>query len=243
MISQTAQQVSSFTLISTPAFLKRNFPGAEPIENCNAVFSSGGLLSYEAAVLTHNIFGVAPFEVYGSTESGGVAYRARVEEDQPWKTFSVVDISKNDLGQLIVASPYFDEGSLAMGDRVEFTTGGFKLLGRVDDIVKIEEKRVSLTEMNARLLSSGFIKDAITLALEEGGRQQLASVAVLTGLGEELLHEKGQRVLINEIRSYLKNYFEAIVVPKKFRFLDKLPYNEQSKLVKSELVGYFHEHG
>ena len=92
-------------------------------------------------------------------------------------------------------------------------------------------------------MSSGFIKEAITLALEENGRQQLASVAVLTSAGEKILHEKGQRFLINEIRSYLKNYFEAIVVPKKFRFLDKLPYNEQSKLVKSELVGYFHEHG
>jgi Acyl-coenzyme A synthetases/AMP-(fatty) acid ligases len=242
-ITETAKQVSAFTLISTPAFLKRNSPVEKSIQNCQAVFSSGGLLSFEAATMTQQIYGVAPIEVYGSTESGGVGYRERVTDDQDWQTFSVVNISKNENDQLIVESPYIDEGSLAMGDRVEFTTNGFKLLGRVDDVVKIEDKRVSLSEMNARLLSSGFIKEAISIALEESGRQQVASVVVLSLAGEKLLHEKGSRALVNEIRTYLKNYFEAVVVPKKFRILDKLPYNEQSKLVKSELIGYFHEHG
>ncbi|MNS89556.1 D-alanine--poly(phosphoribitol) ligase subunit 1 [compost metagenome] len=242
-VAQLAKKVSSFTLISTPAFLKRNFIAPSDLDNCKAVFSSGGLLSFEAAELTKSVFNVAPIEVYGSTESGGVAYRQRTQEHQTWKTFSVVQVSKNDRDQLVVKSPYFDEASLSMGDRVEFTADGFELLGRIDDVVKVEEKRVSLSEMNSKIISSGFIKEAATIALEENGRQQLACVAILNSTGEKVLQEKGLRGLTTDIRDSLKPYFEAVVIPKKFRFVDRLPYNEQSKLVKSELIGYFHEHG
>ncbi|MNL25809.1 Gramicidin S synthase 2 [compost metagenome] len=172
-----------------------------------------------------------------------MAYRQRTQEHQAWKTFSVVQVSKNDRDQLVVKSPYFDEASLSMGDRVEFTADGFELLGRIDDVVKVEEKRVSLSEMNSKIISSGFIKEAATIALEENGRQQLACVAILNSTGEKVLQEKGLRGLTTDIRDSLKPYFEAVVIPKKFRFVDRLPYNEQSKLVKSELIGYFHEHG
>lgn len=242
-VLQLAKKVSSFTLISTPAFLKRNFVAESGLGNCKAVFSSGGLLNFEAAELSRSVFSVSPIEVYGSTESGGVAFRERTQEHQAWKTFSVVQVSKNDRDQLVVTSPYFDDVSLSMGDRVEFTADGFELLGRIDDIVKVEEKRVSLSEMNSRIISSGFVKESATIALEAGGRQQLACLATLSPLGNKVLEDKGMRGLTMSIREYLKPYFESVVIPKKFRFVDRLPYNEQSKLLNSELVGYFHEHG
>jgi acyl-coenzyme A synthetase/AMP-(fatty) acid ligase len=241
-VEQLAKTVSSFTLVSTPAFLKRYFLPDTQTKNCQTVFSSGGMLDFEQAQTTFSTLGVHPIEVYGSTETGGVAFRERMFEKQTWHIFNDVQIRTLPDGQLVVNSPYFDEDSLLMGDRVEISDQGFTILGRVDDIVKIEEKRLSLSEMNQRLLSSHLIKEAVLISLDQGGRQQVGCLAVLSAAGQKLLDESNTRQVCAEIRNHLKAYFEPIVIPRKFRFIEKLPYNEQAKLIQSELVGYFDEH-
>jgi acyl-coenzyme A synthetase/AMP-(fatty) acid ligase len=241
-VEQLAKSVSAFTLVSTPAFLKRYFLPDTKTTNCKTVFSSGGMLDFAQAETTMQTLGVHPIEVYGSTETGGVAFRERVTENQAWHTFAGVEISTLPDGQLVVKSPYFDEESLLMGDRVEIRDQGFAVLGRVDDIVKIEEKRLSLSEMNQRILSSPLIKESVLISLDQAGRQQVGCLAVLSEAGLQLLQAGNARQVSAEIRNHLKNYFEPIVIPKKFRFIEKLPYNAQSKLIKSELVGYFNEH-
>lgn len=235
---QLASCKNSFALISSPAFLKR-YVLSESVSNCTAIFSSGGLLSYEAALQIKNSFGIAPIEVYGSTESGGVAYRERIHNHQSWIPFSDIKISIVSDGQLSIESPYFDASHLLMGDTVEFTDGGFKLLGRIDDVVKIEEKRVSLVEINQKILEVKWIRESIVIAMEENGRQLTACLATLNSAGEDLLERSGELFLIREIRFHLQKYFEPTLVPRKFRFVKNFPYNSQSKLVKTEVMEYF----
>ena len=56
-----------------------------------------------------------------------------------------------------------------MGDRVRFAGDGcFELLGRGDHLAKIEDKRVSLAEIERYLLETPWIKDAACVALEDG---------------------------------------------------------------------------
>lgn len=234
-----SQKQSSFALISTPAFLKRYFLPDVEVKNCDAIFSSGGPLDFASSQTMKQALGVAPIEVYGSTESGGIAFRQRSEEDQPWIPFSVVQVSLTESGQLRIQSPYFDEAHLDLGDRAERHGAGFRLLGRVDDIVKIEEKRISLSEINSKILISGWVQESLTTALDISGRQQLVCLAVLNEKGRAFLESQGHRAICSEINVTLKPHFESVVLPKKYRFVDRLPYNEQSKIVKSDLLEYF----
>ncbi len=238
-LAAVAAEMDSFSLISTPAFLKRFFVPGLTIKNCRSVFSSGGLLNFATSRKSAESFGVVPTEVFGSTESGGVAYREQTCEAVPWKTFSGIQIQLRGEDQIFVQGPYFDEADLAMGDRAQVVNDGFVLLGRNDDIVKVEERRVSLGELRKKISELAWIQDNTVLFFEEGLRQQTVCVAILSPAGNQIRAERGESFVSQEIRNHLRSAFEASVIPRKFRFVEKLPYNAQSKLLKTELLALF----
>lgn len=238
-LAAVAAKVESFSLVSTPAFLKRYFLPDSTIKNCRAIFSSGGLLDFSVVGKNADSFGVIPTEIFGSTESGGVAYREQRKDATLWKCFAGVQVRVAEDSQMLVRSAYFDEPSLLMGDRAELTQEGFTLLGRNDDIFKVEEKRVSLSEINQKIFGFTLIEDSAVVFLEEALRQQTACVAVLSEAGSKLLKERGENFVVQEIRNCLRTSFEASVIPRKFRFVEKLPYNSQFKLSKGDLLAFF----
>jgi acyl-CoA synthetase (AMP-forming)/AMP-acid ligase II len=75
-------------LLASPAHLKRlpdhlDWRGAAA--NLRAVFSSGGMLEAEAARHAGALLGRTPIEVYGSSETGGIAWRRRNDSaDEGW---------------------------------------------------------------------------------------------------------------------------------------------------------------
>lgn len=234
---------NSVALVSSPAFLKRYFLVESVSPMLNAVFSSGGKLDFNVACATRQNLGVVPVEVYGSTESGGMAYREQSSANQPWMVFPGVVLQQEEKdGPLVAKSPYFDEPFLLTGDRAEmYADGRFQLLDRLDDVVKIEEKRVSLTELNKKILSSILIFESVVLELEENGRQQTACLAVLSEEGSKALKTEGKLKVCKALRELLLTHFDALVVPKKFRFVNELPYTSQYKLIKKDLAGYFND--
>ena len=81
-------------LVASPAHLKRlpehlDWSGAA--RNLRAVFSSGGPLAPDTALATGALLGKVPVEVYGSSETGGVAWRQRAHlDDDAWRAFPTV---------------------------------------------------------------------------------------------------------------------------------------------------------
>jgi non-ribosomal peptide synthetase component F len=74
-----ARKRGPYVLVSTPAHLAR-FPDLLPLaewQRPEMIFSSGGPLHAPSAARYRAGFGAAPFEVFGSTETGGVAWRSR----------------------------------------------------------------------------------------------------------------------------------------------------------------------
>ena len=49
-----------------------------------AIFSSGGPLLPESSQQAHALLGQSPTEVYGSSETGGVAWRQRARDGDAW---------------------------------------------------------------------------------------------------------------------------------------------------------------
>ncbi|MDN8972010.1 hypothetical protein Q0P32_14595, partial [Staphylococcus aureus] len=77
-----------------------------------------------------------------------------------------------------------------LSDIIQLAPDGrqFQLKGRADRIIKLEEKRLSLTEVEQRLISLPEIADAAVITQQRRGRTVLAAVIVLSAYGETRRH-------------------------------------------------------
>lgn len=229
-----------YMIIATPAFLKRTIEIEEKLPLSDSfIFTSGGLLTYDIAEKSSEVFGFWPVEVYGSTETSGIAWR-RSKDGQEWTPFDNAKIWLGDDGCLRIISPYIKspEG-FATADLAQILPDGrFLLNGRSDSIVKIEEKRISMTEVENRLLDSGLVADVKVVAMEDR-RQYLAAAMELNKAGKEKFKDCKKLDINRYFHDYLMQYFENVVIPKKWRFLDKLPADVQGKKHKEEIKALF----
>ncbi len=231
-------------LISSPAQLTRLhelLPLASLQPKPVAVFSSGGPLPGSAAKALADGLGEAPIEVFGSTETGGVAWRQQVGADGDlWTPFPCHTVTASDTGALTLRSPFLaDDAPWKMNDGIALQADGrFRLLGRLDRIVKIEEKRLSLPDMESRLLAHGWVDSSAAVALN-GRRQSIGAVVVLNAQGKAALQASGKRAVAQTLRTHLANHFDAVLLPRHWRFPDQLPTNERGKVADTALSALF----
>jgi acyl-coenzyme A synthetase/AMP-(fatty) acid ligase len=234
----------SYILIATPAFLKRTVEVEDKLDMKNVwIFTSGGAVSPELAVQTEKVFGFCPLEVYGSTETSGIAYRQQNKDQLVWTPFANAKIWLGDDGCLRIISPYIkNPEGFATADLAEiFEDGRFLLKGRSDSIVKIEEKRISMTEVENRLLETGLVEDVKVVAMSNDVRQYLAAAVVLNEKGRQQFKDTEKFMINRYFHDFLMKYFENVVIPKKWRFMEKLPVDVQGKKHKLEIMALFEE--
>ena len=127
------RQAKRVILVTTPSFLDRFTSYAANYEipaNCAEVVTSGALCTHAVAMRTRAVFGVAPREIFGSTETGGVAWRRQTPAgDDVWQVFEGVKVAVAD-GRLAVRSPFSFRRRYVMGDGGTRTA---KLSGRRGD--------------------------------------------------------------------------------------------------------------
>ena len=233
---------TSYVLVSTPAFLKRSVEVIDKLDMKDIFISvSGGAVSEELAVQTEKLFGFCPMEGYGSTETSGIAYRQQSRDGLVWTPYDCVKLWVGEDGCLNVKSPFIkDPAGVATADLVElYDDGRFLLKGRADSIVKIEEKRISMTEVENRLLESGLVKEVKVVAMSNDVRQYLAAAMVLNDKGKEKFAGSEKFEINRFFHDFLMKYFENVVIPKKWRFVEKLPSDVQGKIHKLEVMALF----
>jgi len=227
-------------IISSPSHLGRLPLTSENLKLKN-VFSSGGHLTFEDSNAAHHFFGRLPIEVYGSTETGGIAYRKQVQKEQPWVHFKNIELTVGDHDRLCIQSPYLPDTSVFQTeDRITLLeNGSFHLLGRADRIAKVEGKRVCLLEIEQRLEALHLIQQAHIIPFDTTRRNELGAVVVLSNQGQEELIKKGKIQFVRDLREGLLLYFDAIVLPRKWRFVPEIPLNAQGKTSHSVLKACF----
>jgi acyl-CoA synthetase (AMP-forming)/AMP-acid ligase II len=228
-------------IITVPAFLKRAVElnsGGFGLKN-PWIYTSGGALDPDTAQKTAAAFGFWPVEVYGSTETSGIAWR-QSKNGPEWTPFDNAEIRLNSESCLVIRSPYIkDPAGFVTGDLAEiFPDGRFLLKGRADSIVKIEEKRISLPEVEARLLQSGLVTDVCVIALAEK-RQYLAAALELNEEGRKRFAGMEKFEIDRYFREYLARFFEPVVLPKRWRYVESLPRDAQGKKKKEEIASLF----
>lgn len=233
---------SSAVLVSSPAHLKRlpqERAWGEALPLWRGVFSSGGALDWESARAAAERFGKNVIEIYGSSETGGVAWRERASEQAAWTPLPGVEI-KIEGGHLSVKGPHLhDSGWYVTSDLAKAgSKGSFELLGREDRIVKIEEKRVSLNAIEAALVESGLALEARALQLT-GLRDEVGAVVVLSPKGSSELQSQGKHAIHQALREAAAARVERVGAPRRFRFVDAMPLNAQGKIEQRTLESLF----
>lgn len=239
-------RLRNVSIISSPAHYHRLIKDNVYIDitqHIQCMFSSGGPLSLEASIQLNDELGKSPFEIFGSTETGGIGWRQRTRKHQEqWKAFNGIELAEQqDTGCLKIKSPYitFTDWYLC-DDKVDLLGGAyFKLCGRVDRIVKIEEKRVSLDYVQACLKKISFIDDAYCLTAINKRGVQVVAVIVLSESAKIDLQQSRNLVYNRKISTLLHQDLEAIAIPKRFRYLSSLPYNPSGKLNKKTMESFF----
>ncbi len=234
-IQLASRQHPSFCWVASPALLKRMGDNLDwPALRCvRRVFSSGGPLDGDAALRLQERLGQLPIEIYGSSETGGIAWR---QGGSLWQPFPDVQLSQDEQGALRIASPCLPPGHVeqtADAARIE-EDGRFELLGRLDRIVKLEEKRISLPMLESALAAHPFVSEA-RLGVVTDNRAYLAALVALSEAGLHALRNGGRRALTETLRKHLADHCEALALPRRWRLLTRLPSNSQGKLPQAQL--------
>ena len=234
-MQRASRQHASFAWVASPALLKRmtdnlDWPALSPVRR---VFSSGGALPADAAQALHQRLGQWPTEILGSSETGGIAWR---QGPNLWQPFSDVQLSQSEDGALRIASAYLPTGHVeqtADAARIE-ADGRFELLGRLDRIVKLEEKRISLPMLELALVKHDWVVET-RLGVVNEQRASLGALLVLSDSGLFALREHGRRALTQHLRQHLSQHCEALALPRRWRLLRQLPLNSQGKLPQAQV--------
>lgn len=229
--------------VASPAHLARFDDIAKLAPETNqlcAIFSSGGPLADDVPARYVAAVGQAPIEVFGSTETGGIGFRQRQHSNDQWQAFSGMLLAQDSRGALKLQSPHLpDQNRYQTEDRVQLLPDNcFILQGRLDRIVKVEEKRLSLPELEQFCQQSALVNAAAALILQQP-KAQLAMVIALSEAGQAVLQSQGKLVLNQLLKQHLLQRFERVLLPRRFRYLTALPYNSQGKLPRAQLEALF----
>lgn len=235
-----------YAFITTPSFLKMSVKDPAIGESMKiirdiSIVTAGGVLRRNEALEVNRAYGSHPLEIYGSTETGAVGWRINKDDESEWWTPTKdVVVESGDDGCLVFYCSAIHGGIFHSSDLADLREDGkFKLIGRKDSVVKIAEKRVSLIEVENRIIQTGLAKDTVVFAMSSEKRQYLAAVVVLSKKGEELLGAENHAGRMKVFRSRLFEYLEPVTIPKRWRFVQEIPYNSMGKLQKQEVLALF----
>ncbi|WP_373499583.1 class I adenylate-forming enzyme family protein [Desulfococcus sp.] len=206
-------------------------PGA----SLRLALSSAGRLDPSDGLHFKRETGVGVTEIYGSTETGGIADRRPADGDAALRAFDIVDwrIAEE---RLCVRSPFISpeietapDGFFTTGDRAAAAgPDRFMLLGRADGVVKVGGNRVDLEVVRDALKGIIGVEEAVVLAVAgESGREN-ELYAVIQG---EIDPEGLRRAALERI--------EPHALPRRMRIVDRIPVSSSGKYEKNVLLGLF----
>ncbi len=200
-------------------------------------FSSASMLPEEDNAAFCRKTGAPVFEVYGSTETGGVASRCRARGQTAFQAFAAVDWKIHD-GHLLVRSDFLSpepdrdaDGFVKVGDRARRDgKGGFFLLGRSDGIVKVAGKRVDLEDIREKIIAIDGVRDVVVLALPHSGQRENTIAVVAAG-----------EVAAEKIRASLSDRLEAHALPRRIVIVSDIPFTHTGKTDRHAIKRLLHQ--
>ena len=218
--------LANHVFIASPVLLRTlaQSPAASALKGLSGIVSAGSPLKKELRGELGQICDARIIEIYGSTETGIVAKDC----GDGLRLFGAVDAGLDDRGALNVSSPWCE--FFQTNDAASIDEGRLALQGRIDRIVKLNDKRVSLESIETKLLQSGLLADCYCAPHPKFKR--IAALLELNGEGLKKFRKIGKKGVVAELKELLKLEFKNSV--RYFKIVEKMPRNQQGKFEKSE---------
>ncbi|MCF8036744.1 MAG: AMP-binding protein [Desulfobacteraceae bacterium] len=170
-------------------------------------------------------------EVFGSTETGGIATRLCTHDQPHFTPFDCIEWKIKDHLLAIRSDfispelPVDENGFFITSDRVKAVgPNGFALAGRADRIVKVGGKRVDLEEVRSAITGMQDVTDAAVICTENGGTR-----------GNEIRAIVAASISSSEIRRHLRQRIPDYAVPRHIRIVDQIPVSPAGKYDSTEI--------
>lgn len=223
----------SSLVVATPLYIRALSELSSSKDLSKALFvSSTAPLSGEVARAFAQKFNTKVLQIFGSTESGGIAYK--YDDDEIWRCLGDVRCSINDKNELKITSSYVSlllyengflntNGSLQTFDYVELKEGGFKLLGRSSQIFKLAGKRYSTLQIEHILESIDGINKALVYVKNSNDalRSEILDISI----------ESSKEFSKKEIQLILKEHLSNLKFLFDFRVVDKIALSPTGKKI------------
>ncbi len=168
-------------------------------------------------------------EIFGSTETGGIAFRAHPAA--AWKPLRNVTISAEE-GFLAVESPFLHPSMrtpFRTMDRVVISEGAFTFEGRIGDFAKAGGKRISLSAMEARVRDIPGVRSVVARTVASSPMRDAEVWLAVVGEGLEK----------SLIREALSAFFDEVLLPRRIAIVDALPETQTGKLPQDAFEALF----
>jgi long-chain acyl-CoA synthetase len=211
--------------------------------------SAGAPLPLAVAKKFREKFGLSIHSFYGASECGGICYdrEATLELEgfvgAPMNGFDLEIIdAKSGSSQVRVRSAAAGDGYFPDGDEEKLGNGvfvpddllaregeGFKIVGRVSDVINVAGKKVNPAEIEQVLLEFPGVRQAVAFGRESALRNEEVAACVVAGAGVD------EKQLVELCGKQLS----AWQVPKRIFIVDSIPPNERGKISRRELARRF----
>ena len=184
-IKQQMADVSPTILIGAPVHyraLKAHPPDRGALR---LAFSSAGPLPEADGLAFSDATQVDLIEVYGSTETGGIATRCRAKGESGFTVYDCIQsrVAGDELdirsAFLSAELPVRDSGWFTVADRIKPENDGFVVVGRADHVVKVGGNRVDLEKVRQAITAIEGVREAIVLSnpADTGRNQEIVALA------------------------------------------------------------------
>jgi long-chain acyl-CoA synthetase len=228
------------------AFSQMETPALPELRLC---ISAGAPLSLPVAQKFREQSGLSIHSFYGSSECGGICYdrAAALQEPgfvgppmqgvtlrllEPESATSGIEIRSAALGDGYYPIP--DKQKLGAGrfspdDLVSMVDGGYRIAGRVSDLINVAGKKVNPAEVEAVLRAFPGVQEAIVFGRSSTLRNEEVAACII-----------GSPAAIEaELLEFCRRRLSGWQVPKRTFFLAEMPVNERGKISRRDLAERF----
>ncbi len=220
-----AAGIGRCVLVTSPTHLRFLEPAIAQLPQIGTVISATAPLPGPLAARIE-AGGTRVFEIYGSTETGSIAMR-RTVDGPVWRPLAGFVLDARPEG-CTAEAPHLAQ-SVLLGDAIQLEPGGgFRLLGRLGDMVSIAGKRSSLGTLNAVLAETPGLADGVVIRARGEDGDFLGVVAVAAAGGP------GAAALRAAIREQFRKHVDPVFQPQRIRFVARLPRSGTGKISKAD---------
>jgi long-chain acyl-CoA synthetase len=223
-----------------------NAPALPKLRLC---ISAGAPLPLEIARKFREKFQRSIHSFYGSSECGGICYdhEARLLEPgfvgQPMRgvTLEMLEpdapASRIRIRSAAAGDGYFPEpedeklggGFFVPDDLLSASADGFRIVGRISDVINVAGKKVNPAEVEAALLRFPGVRAAVVFGRESIRRNEEVAACVVATEG----------VRETDLLEFCRERLSGWQAPKRIFFVDEIPVNERGKISRRELAQRF----